>query len=564
MNVNAYHAALSAVIPETDIASKNSLSYLAAATAMRLSGRPAIKFVDFDGKPHLECLGGSLVAVDVPVQGDGSVYMQRMWLPVMDRENQPLELKKTTATDINNNRQRCLVKAIAATLGHGMSVFLGDSGDGPKAAKRLKVQPDSDLATVEPLIATLREGGAPYIEWNVGLAAARITDAAFRWNVVLWDGLPFREVLGSLMVDVDTVYKGKEQRLSLPIMDAAFNPIPKDKANVSDWNKTVMRCLTKNIAFNSGYGLSVYAEDVKAEVGAEGTGSKKGAKANAKSTEAKATPAADAKAGNAPAATAEGTTKAAAAAETAQPAQPEVKETTAVANAESNAAAPADAAPATDAAQAAEAPAAIQVQPEAAPETTAQAAAPAPEASAPAAAAPAESAPADNAGTAVSEEDAAVIAEAVGRFQGVMAKRAEAGVPGLLVLFDQLHTSEKFAEVSKPACFGMLVTAVAAKVKEDNIVALIAAIEKYKVMPFVAQDARDLVASKVTAEALAEASKVDDDTLLAVPAKLKAAGVVKSVDDTFRLAKMGGTAQETLTLLRELVTIAESFDETPA
>jgi hypothetical protein len=270
MKAIAYHEALSAVIPETEIASKAGLSYLAAATAMRLAGRPNVDFVDFNGKPYLECLGGSLVAVDISLPQhpvNGIAPKQRMWLPVMDRDNLPLEIAKTTTTDINNNRQRCLVKAIAAVLGHGMSVYLGDSGDGAKSAKKLKVTPETNLAEVEPVVATLKEGGAPYIEWNVGLAAARITDAGFHWNVVMWDGFPFREVLGSVMVDVDTTYQGKTQRLSLPLMDAAFNPIPAAKATVSDWNKAVMRCLTKNIAFNSGYGLAVYAEDVKAEVG---------------------------------------------------------------------------------------------------------------------------------------------------------------------------------------------------------------------------------------------------------------------------------------------------------
>jgi len=44
-------------------------------------------------------------------------------------------------------------------------------------------------------------------------------------------------------------------------MDNAFKPVPRDKATVFDWNKTVMRCLTKCIAFNSGYGLNVYANE---------------------------------------------------------------------------------------------------------------------------------------------------------------------------------------------------------------------------------------------------------------------------------------------------------------
>ena len=255
-----YFERFSAVIADTDIAKKNGLSYLSAAMAMTLAGRPQVTFVDFDGKPHLECLGGALVAVDLPVSGGDKA--QRMWLPVMDQDNSPIPVAKLSATDINNSRTRCLVKALAATYGVGMSLYMACDGDGAKATKLLGVEPGSDLASIEPLVATLKEGGAPHIEWNTSLAACCITDPVFSWEVVMWDGLPYREVFGGLMVDVDTVYNGKYQRLSLPIMDGAFNAIPAGKATVFDWNKAVMRALAKCVAFNTGYGLSVYAEDV--------------------------------------------------------------------------------------------------------------------------------------------------------------------------------------------------------------------------------------------------------------------------------------------------------------
>lgn len=254
-----FFASFGATIPEGEVASKGGLSYLAAATAMNLSGRPQVDFVEFDGKPYLECMGGTLVAVDLTVPD--TEVKQRMWLPVMDRDNQTLSLEKTTVTDINNSRQRCLVKALAAVHGVGMSLYLGFDGDGSKAVKALGVTPTTDLETVAPVVSTLKEGGQPYVEWGVGLAACRVTDPSFYWEVVMWEGKPYREVLGGVMVDVDTVYQNKRQRLSLPIMDSAFNPVPVAKASVFDWNKTVMRALTKCIAFNTGYGLSVYADD---------------------------------------------------------------------------------------------------------------------------------------------------------------------------------------------------------------------------------------------------------------------------------------------------------------
>ncbi|WP_126223478.1 DUF1071 domain-containing protein [Burkholderia ambifaria] len=536
MKVIAYHEALGAMIPDTEIASKGGLSYLSAATAMRLAGRPEVEFVDFNGQPYLKMLNGSVVAVDIKVPGTD--VKQRMWLPVMDRDNLPLAFEKTTSTDINNNRQRCLVKAIAAVLGNGMSVYLGHSGDGVKTMKMLGLTPESDLSEVTPVVATLKEGGAPYIEWNVGLAAARITDPSFLWEVVLWDGMPYREVLGGLMVDVDTVYRGKAQRLSLPVMDAAFNPIAADMATVFDWNKAVMRALTKGIAFNSGYGLTVYAEDIKAELGT-GAKAKPGKDKPAADTKA-ATPKADAKADAA-------ATEAKADSTPAASAQPTPSE-----NAEAPAAVAESNAPAAEVAEPAQAATAASTETVAPAET----------------AKPAEAATSTDAAPAESKTDAAPadasatvdVADAVARFKGVMEKRrGSAGVPGLLTLFNDLKVSVKFAEEAKPACYAVLVTALGTLVTVTDVVALVKHIKEYNAMPYLAQDARDLVAGRIAAVALEEAKSVDDDALLRAPTELMSAGIAADLDDVFRLAKHGNVAQETLTLLRELVTIEASF-----
>lgn len=287
-----------ATIPNEKIAKKGGLSYLAAATAVELAGYPEVHFVEFGNQPHLEMLNGALVAVDLQVPGTEET--QRMWLPVMNADNLPLDINATLVTDVNNSRQRCLVKAIAAVYGAGMSVYLDDDGEGSKSVKKLGVSPESDLKTVRPIISTLKEGGAPYIEWSYGLAACRITDPTFRWEVVMWeqaDGrqLPYREVLDSLMVDVDTFYRGKRQRLSLPMMDSSFAPLSLETATVFDWNKTVMRCLTKCIAFNTGYGLGVYADEFGVDKEAKsGKGRKPAAKPVATASAAPSAPAKEA------------------------------------------------------------------------------------------------------------------------------------------------------------------------------------------------------------------------------------------------------------------------------
>lgn len=526
MAKKTFFQAFGATINEAEVAKKGGLAYLAAATAMRLAGRPEVAFVDFNGQPHLAMLGGSVVAVDIRVPDTDA--LQRMWLPVMDRDNQTLTLSKTQTTDVNNSRQRCLVKAIASVYGDGMSLYLGCDGDGAKAVKVLGVSPESDLEEVTPVVSTLKEGGAPYVEWGYGLAACRITDPTFYWEVVMWPGaegqmLPYREVLGSLMVDVDTVYAGKRQRLSLPVMDAAFKPLAAAKATVFDWNKTVMRALTKCIAFNAGYGLGVYADEFgadKDDAKAEGKGRKPAAKAEVKAaTEAPA--------------------KVAAAAPEAE-AAPEVNEAEVVAaNAEANdarAEVAAAEAPAVEAqAPVAEAPVAETPVEEQAPVEPAAEAAPAP---APAAAPVADS-------------------EAVNRFREVMRKRREVnGVAGVITLFDALATSAKFDVADKPACFAVLVTASASLVDEANIIDLVTAIRGHGAMKHLALDTRDMVAAKLTSVMLTAAVAVSDDALKTATEDLVSSGVAQDENDVLRLAALGNVPAETVDLLKDVLEMA--------
>lgn len=514
MEQKTFFQAFGATINEGEVAKKGGLSYVAAATAMRLAGRPSVDFVDFNGKPQLEMLGGSVVAVDIKVPG--TEVMQRMWLPVMDRDNQTLTLEKTLATDINNSRQRCLVKAIAAVFGDGMSLYLGCDGDGPKAVKMLGVTPDTNLEAVMPVVATLKEGGAPYIEWGIGLAACRITDATFSWEVVIWQGadgqqLPYREVLGGLMVDVDTVYAGKRQRLSLPVMDAAFNPLSAEKATVFDWNKTVMRALTKCIAFNAGYGLGVYADEFGSEKDAKaGKGRKTPAKVEpTKVADAAPVDEADAQA-SAPVA------------EAAAPVVPPVAEVAAVETGEAAPEAQAEVATAvaTEAVKTAE---------------------PAAEAAA----------------TATAASTPVPDSEAVARFREVLRKRRDAaGVSGVVSLYEALATSAKFDVADKPACFAVLVTASATQVDEANIVALVTAIREHGAMKHLALDTRDMVAAKLTSVMLAAAVAVSDEALTTATEDLVSAGVAQDAMDVLRLAALGNVPVETVDLLKDVLELA--------
>jgi hypothetical protein len=123
-----------------------------------------------------------------------------------------------------------------------------------------------------------------YVDWVSSLAAAKITDPDFYWQVNYFNvknhetnevsSIPACRIGNGWMVSVFVVYKKIEHTEWLPIMGVMVNEAGKKMDNqalsepdVFDWNVSVMRCLTKAIAVVSGFGLSIYARDDLTELG---------------------------------------------------------------------------------------------------------------------------------------------------------------------------------------------------------------------------------------------------------------------------------------------------------
>jgi hypothetical protein len=241
------------------VETKNGLSYINSATAARLSGlqnTEAVIFATETGRrPFLPMLNGGVVAVDALVAVGANVSRHRTWLPIMDENNHPIPLRDITSRNVTDSIARCRVKAIAMTRGLGLCLYANDTAKG--FTERLGVQKDTDLAGVTAVTATT-PSGMPYIEWAFALAAARITDPCFGVEVqVAQTGLPAFDLGNGWAVAVRVTYKGVSHTEWLPIMDGDHEPIL--NPDVFDWNTSVMRCMTKAIAYVSGYGLSVYA-----------------------------------------------------------------------------------------------------------------------------------------------------------------------------------------------------------------------------------------------------------------------------------------------------------------
>lgn len=259
----------------------DGLAYLPWAHALALAGRPEHTLVMYGDKPYMEVFGGGVVVVQI-----GS---QLTWLPVLDKQNRPISVGHITSRDISDTYQRCRTKGIATTLGIGMSLYAGFGGDGQKFVAELGLTPDSDLAVAKAI--TRKKGDTEYLDWASALAAARITDPAFHWSVVMHRSvvdmstgevvdvdLPYLKVGNTFMVAVEVSYKGRRHTEWLPIMGVLpvktrygvkrLDHQPLVTPNAFDWHRSVKRCLAKAISVASGYGLAVYAgEDLVGEAG---------------------------------------------------------------------------------------------------------------------------------------------------------------------------------------------------------------------------------------------------------------------------------------------------------
>lgn len=270
-------------------------SYLPWALALSMAGRPEHEVVTFkvDGQdsPARKLFGGAAVAVDMDV-GDGSGAQQRIYLPVLDMKNNPMDWSKADGRDIGNTISRCIARAVAMVHGYGLSLYSLTEGDGKAYVEALCVTPETpDLSQVRELrdIKEFKDKATgkvrrsqEYLGWHAALSACRITDPGFRWEIEEFEtayprtgeliSVPAMRTAGKgWMVGVRMFYKGRTHTMRLPIMGVekvqtknGLKPMehqPIDNPSVFDWHSAVMRCLAKGIAITAGYGIACYAGD---------------------------------------------------------------------------------------------------------------------------------------------------------------------------------------------------------------------------------------------------------------------------------------------------------------
>lgn len=269
------------------------MSYIPWARAHAMAGRPAHEVLTFQGphgpEPVRRLFGGTAVAVAVDAGGGKK---QVSYLPVLDLKGKPVADGKETVRDVGDTIGRGIARAIAMTHGLGLSLYSLCEGDGVAYVDALCIDPATqDIASVAPLRDLKgkkdRDGNpvgrqTEYLGWHAAVAACRITDPEFTWEVVEFpqaDGSSFPATkLGGVgwMVAVKITYRGQEHVQWLPIMGVAkvmtkqgekpmdHQPIP--EPDIMHWHQAVMRCLTKGIAIATGYGIALYAKGDVEEV----------------------------------------------------------------------------------------------------------------------------------------------------------------------------------------------------------------------------------------------------------------------------------------------------------
>lgn len=121
-----------------------------------------------------------------------------------------------------------------------------------------------DLEKVDIRNHVEKKNGLSYLSWAWAWAEFKKACPDAVYNIRHWEGKPYLYDEGvGYMVETEVTAGGVTHEMWLPVMDYRNKAI--QQANMMDINKTIMRCLVKNIAM-FGLGMSLYAgEDLPTE-----------------------------------------------------------------------------------------------------------------------------------------------------------------------------------------------------------------------------------------------------------------------------------------------------------
>lgn len=133
----------------------------------------------------------------------------------------------------------------------------------------------TDVYKIDVNEKTEKKGNLTYLSWAFAWAEFKKVYPSARYEVKKFDGLPYVKADGvGAIVYTEVTAGGITYEMWLPVMDSRNQTILNPK--MTEINKTIMRCLTKNLAM-FGLGLYIYAgEDLPEGDGNDGNDEGKG------------------------------------------------------------------------------------------------------------------------------------------------------------------------------------------------------------------------------------------------------------------------------------------------
>ena len=126
---------------------------------------------------------------------------------------------------------------------------------------------------------TEKKNGLTYLSWAWAWAEALKADPTANYEIITFDGVPYKETDMGIMCYTKVTMCGVTRSMWLPVMDSQNNAMKSEAYEIVQWgkrksiaaatmfdvNKTIMRCLVKNLAM-FGLGMYIYAgEDLPEE-----------------------------------------------------------------------------------------------------------------------------------------------------------------------------------------------------------------------------------------------------------------------------------------------------------
>ena len=119
----------------------------------------------------------------------------------------------------------------------------------------------NQLLSIDVNDRTEKKGGLTYLSWSWAWGEFKKACSDATYKVRTFDGKPYFKDTGGVIVFTEVTTGGETLEMWLPVMNHKNKAI--QDPDMFEINKTLMRCLTKNIAM-FGLGLNIYAgEDLQ-------------------------------------------------------------------------------------------------------------------------------------------------------------------------------------------------------------------------------------------------------------------------------------------------------------